>query len=51
VRKRTPINREIFKYLVVRFKVIKNPAFDEPTDIMLYMIIAALGFAAVENIL
>jgi RsiW-degrading membrane proteinase PrsW (M82 family) len=42
---------EIFKYLVVRFKVIKNPAFDEPTDIMLYMIIAALGFAAVENIL
>jgi len=41
---------EIFKYLVVRFKVIKNPEFDEPLDLMLYMIIAALGFAAIENI-
>lgn len=42
---------EIFKYLVVKFKVLKDPAFDEPTDVMLYMIIAALGFAAIENIL
>jgi len=42
---------EIFKYLIVRFKALRDPAFDEPTDAMIYMIIAALGFAAVENIL
>ena len=42
---------EICKYLVVRGKVLKNPEFDEPVDAMLYMIIAALGFAALENIL
>lgn len=42
---------EVFKYLVVKKKVLKNPEFDEPTDIILYMIIAALGFAAAENLL
>ncbi len=42
---------EIAKYLVVRIKVLKDPEFDEPLDVTLYMIIAALGFAAVENIL
>jgi RsiW-degrading membrane proteinase PrsW (M82 family) len=42
---------EFLKYLVVRGKVFKSPEFDEPPDIMLYMIIAALGFAAFENIL
>lgn len=42
---------ELLKYLVVREKVIRSPEFDEPTDIMLYMIIAALGFVAVENLL
>jgi len=41
---------EFFKYLVVRSKVLNNPEFDEPVDAMLYMIIAALGFAAIENI-
>jgi len=41
---------EALKYLVVRFWVLKNPAFDEPVDAMIYMIIAALGFAAAENI-
>ncbi|PJE57574.1 MAG: hypothetical protein COU82_00965 [Candidatus Portnoybacteria bacterium CG10_big_fil_rev_8_21_14_0_10_38_18] len=41
---------EILKYLVVRFGVLKNPEFDEPVDAMIYMIIAALGFAAAENI-
>ena len=44
-------SEEFFKYLVIKFKVINNPALDEPLDIMLYMVIAALGFAAVENIL
>lgn len=39
------------KYLVVKFKILGHHELDEPTDLMLYMIIAALGFAAVENIL
>ncbi len=42
---------EVLKYLVVRGKVLKSSEFDEPTDAILYMIIAALGFAALENIL
>ena len=42
---------EIIKYLVVKFGVLKNPEFDEPVDAMIYMIIAGLGFAAIENIL
>lgn len=42
---------EFLKYLVVREKVLKNPELDEPLDIMLYMIIAALGFATLENLL
>ena len=39
------------KYLVVRQTVLKNSELDEPVDLMLYMIIAGLGFAALENIL
>lgn len=42
---------ELLKYLVVRGRVLSNPEFDEPVDAMLYMIIIALGFAALENIL
>lgn len=42
---------EFFKYLVVKEKVLNHPEFDEPIDVVLYMIIAALGFAAAENIL
>ena len=42
---------EVLKFLVVRFAVYKDKALDEPVDLMLYMIIAALGFAAFENIL
>jgi RsiW-degrading membrane proteinase PrsW (M82 family) len=42
---------ELLKYWVVRRKVLRNEEFDEPIDAMLYMIIAALGFAAAENIL
>jgi len=41
---------ELLKYLVVKFGVLKNPNFDEPVDSMIYLIIAALGFAAAENI-
>lgn len=42
---------ELLKYLVVKTAVLDSPEFDEPIDAMLYMIITALGFAAVENIL
>jgi len=42
---------EYLKYAVVRWQVLKNPAFDEPLDAMLYLIISALGFAAIENLL
>ncbi|MDO8265096.1 MAG: PrsW family intramembrane metalloprotease [Candidatus Parcubacteria bacterium] len=44
------LTEEIVKYLIVRVKVLNNPEFDEPTDVMIYMIVAALGFAALENI-
>ena len=42
---------ELVKYLVVRFTVFGSGELDEPLDIMLYMVVAALGFAALENIL
>ena len=41
---------EIAKFLAVFFIVHKQKEFDEPIDAMIYMIVAALGFAAVENI-
>jgi len=44
-------SEEFFKYLVVKIKVLNNPNLDEPLDIMLYMVVAALGFAALENVL
>lgn len=42
---------EIAKYLVVKKKALSSQEMDEPVDAMIYMIIAALGFAALENIL
>ncbi len=42
---------EFLKYLVVREKVFNSAELDEPIDVVLYMIIVALGFAASENIL
>lgn len=45
------LSEELLKYLVVRLKVFNSRHLDEPLDIMLYMVIAALGFAAVENVL
>lgn len=45
------ITEEVLKYLVVHFRVIKRTfQLDEPIDAMIYMIIAAAGFAAIENI-
>ncbi len=45
------ITEEIAKYLVVKKTVLQNSECDEPVDIMIYAITAALGFAALENIL
>lgn len=42
---------EVVKFLAIQFVVIHKPDFDEPVDAMEYMIAAALGFAAIENIL
>jgi RsiW-degrading membrane proteinase PrsW (M82 family) len=42
---------EFLKFFVIKEKVLNNPEFDEPIDSMIYMIIAALGFAAAENLL
>jgi RsiW-degrading membrane proteinase PrsW (M82 family) len=42
---------ESLKFLSMVLGVFKNPEFDEPVDAMIYMITAALGFAAAENVL
>ena len=44
-------SEEFFKYLVFKVKVTNSYHLDEPLDVMLYMVVAALGFAAIENIL
>lgn len=41
---------ETTKLVLVRQISLNSPALDEPTDVMLYLIIAGLGFAAVENV-
>lgn len=42
---------EYLKYLSVKIAVLSHPEFDEPIDAMIYMITAALGFAAIENVI
>lgn len=42
---------EYAKYLPVKFLILKRKDFDEPVDAMIYMMTAALGFAAIENAL
>ncbi len=46
-----PLVEEYLKYAIVKAKIAKNSHFDEPLDAMLYLIIGALGFAAVENLI
>ena len=41
---------EFFKFLAVYLVVSRRKDFDEPIDAMVYMIVAALGFATVENV-
>jgi RsiW-degrading membrane proteinase PrsW (M82 family) len=45
------LTEEVFKYLVVKMVALNSQELDEPLDIMLYMVVSALGFAAIENIL
>ena len=40
---------EFLKYLVPRIGAFSSPSLDEPLEIMLYMVISAWGFAALEN--
>lgn len=41
---------EILKFTVVVWLIGRSRYFDEPIDAMIYLVTAALGFAAVENI-
>lgn len=42
---------EICKYFAARWGAFSSSELDEPVDVIEYMIIAALGFAAFENLL
>lgn len=42
---------EYVKYLAAKIRILHDAAFDEPTDAMIYLISAGLGFAAIENML
>jgi RsiW-degrading membrane proteinase PrsW (M82 family) len=42
---------ELVKFVIVYLLVKKSTYFDEKVDAMIYMITAALGFAAIENVL
>ncbi len=46
-----PIVEELGKFLVVYHFVFRHPVFDEPIDGIVYAVTAALGFAALENVL
>jgi protease PrsW len=41
---------EFMKFAAAYFAVGKSPELDEPIDAMIYMIVAALGFATLENV-
>lgn len=40
---------ELFKYFAAYWAALRKPFFDEPVDAPIYLITAALGFAALEN--
>ena len=46
-----PIIEETLKFIIAYFAVLRSKSDDEPIDPMIYMITAALGFAAIENML
>ena len=41
---------EVLKYVAAKKAAMKKSSFDEPVDALIYLITAALGFAALENI-
>ena len=41
---------EVMKFTAAHFAINKTPEGNEPVDAMIYMIVAALGFATLENI-
>jgi protease PrsW len=41
---------ETMKFAAAHFAIHKNPQFTEPIDAMIYLVVAALGFATLENI-
>ena len=41
---------EGLKFGAAYFSVHRNPSFDEPIDAVIYTVVAALGFATVENL-
>jgi len=41
---------EVLKFGAAYFAVSKNPNLNEPVDAMIYAVVAALGFATVENL-
>ncbi len=44
------ITEEWLKFETVKLGVWKHPEFDEPMDAVIYAVAAALGFAAIENV-
>ena len=42
---------EFSKYIIVRYYAQKNNEFDEPFDGIVYAVMVAMGFAALENVL
>lgn len=45
-----PLIEEVAKYGIVHLALNKNLILDEPVDGMIYLIVAALGFAGIENV-
>ena len=41
---------EVMKFAAADFAIAKTPEMRDPVDLMIYMIVAALGFATLENI-
>lgn len=46
----TAFIEEYLKFWIVKKRMLKDSEMDEPTDAMIYLIIAGLGFAALENL-
>ena len=44
-----PFIEEIIKFASVKKSISRDKEFNEPVDAMIYMIVGALGFAAIEN--